>query len=281
MALFPQAPPLLWRHAGALGVPASAPPVAFPPDSSDPEQPGAPAAPSTAAARGCFWQVGVGPLSTRAPAGVTFSPAVVADVRRVPPGKRPVVALDHAGPAGFAFSLQRARGATDAVDARSGRHPAPLSSAEWHALAAAMQDAATMLRAAELDVGLVCDDDGLLHHALSPRSGLDPARGRALFVACLAAVQPTWLALPADDLTPGGLDATACLALAEIAVAHGASCLLASAGTQALPPLQRRQKGKLAVDARLFLVPAIDLARRLRGGAQVWGVVPAVGVSEP
>lgn len=153
------------------------------------------------------------------------------------------VVLDHAGPRASSWMSERAVAATDAPDVVTGRRGRALDDAGWARITEAYAQAAARIPGAVLGI----DEDGLLQHALSPRTGLGMDRALPLVLAIHRACKGCDVALTVEELCPGGLDATDGITIARALVAQGARRIFASGGTDALAPLKRRVKGS---DAR-------------------------------
>jgi hypothetical protein len=184
------------------------------------------------------------------------------------------VLLDHAGPTTAAWSPERAIGAAEIDTALEGRRPRALDEAGWQEITRAFVAGADACRAAGVAWGLALDDDGLLHDALRHA----PDRARAI----AAAVRAPLVALPVEDLAPGGWDATDGIALALALVsatpeAAGATTVVASSGSRAFAPLRWRQKGGTVGSARAALASAAWLVGRLPAHVAIAAIVPFTG----
>ena len=187
-----------------------------------------------------------------------------------------IVVLDHAGPAASRWSLERSVAVDAVCDPVSGRRARAVADSEWSALVSAWKDAARLVRASGRLVGVAVDGDGLLHAALSPLQS--PSRpDRVLEV--LAACAPCIPLLTIEDLAPGGLDASAGVAFARVAImAARATTIMATAGTGWLLPLRDRRKGGSVDETGLALASAGWCMGRV--DASIVGVVrPGVPVA--
>jgi hypothetical protein len=187
------------------------------------------------------------------------------------PDDETVVVLDHAGATTARWSPLRPVAATDAAECSTGRIPRVLDDDEWDAVGRAFAAGALALRKRGRTPIVALDDDGLLHGCLSPLAGPAPVQ-RAL--AVVRACAPCDVLVVIEDLAPGGLDATAGVALARaLATAAGSTTLLATGGTAHLAPLHQRTKGTATDDVGHFLASAAWCVGRVP-----WPVV-AVGAS--
>lgn len=190
--------------------------------------------------------------------------ACVTDDAPLPGVRGEPILLDHAGPRAALWSTARALGASAAPEPSSGRRPRPLDDDGWRDLEHAFALAVQAVRAAGREPVLALDDDGLLHHAISPRTGgapEEPRRARALSLhrAC-GAID---VAVCVEELCPGGSDATDGIELARALCAQGATTVYASAGSHAFPPLRDRVKGGSEGDPALGLCSAAWLVGRV------------------
>jgi hypothetical protein len=191
--------------------------------------------------------------------------------------------LDHAGPRASSWLSERALGPSAAPDVVTGRAPLALDDAGWARIVADFARAAEACRVAGVPFVLGAHDDGLLHSALSPRTGalpsVEPAASDAGIDRVLEihrAVGGGDVILVVEDLCPRGLDATDGIAIARAFVGQGARRIYAAAGTDALPPLRRRVKGTHESDPRHAARAALASAAWLVGrvDAEVVAVVP-------
>lgn len=181
--------------------------------------------------------------------------------------------LDHAGPAAASWAVERPVGVTGRPDPITGRSPRALDDAGWADIVAAFRVAAARCRDAGVAWALALDDDGLLHDALRH------APARAFDV--VAAVKPDVVVMPAEDLSPGGLDATDGIDLARTLVAGGVRHVIASAGCRALPPLRARHKGGTAGSSAALRAAAASAAWLVgRVPVDVEALVPPVDATE-
>lgn len=192
------------------------------------------------------------------------------------------VVLDHAGPAAALWSTDRPKGPSDVEEPRTGRRPRPLDEAEWEALAGRYEEAARSCAGAGVPCVLGVDDDGLLHAALSPRTSpraSDEERlGRLLAIHAAAsrgAGAPIDVVLVVEELCPRGLDPTDGIAAARALAGQGVRRIYASAGTEALPALRHREKGRTAAGSLHALATAAWLPARLASSpVEVVAVIP-------
>lgn len=207
----------------------------------------------------CLWPVAVRADGRRHEGAPCF-----ADGGALPGAPGEPILLDHAGPRAALWSPARALGASDVVEPTTGRRPQPLDEDGWRELERAFAQAAQVVRAAGRVPVLALDDDGLLQHAISPRTGAAADQQRreralALHRAC-GAID---VALCVEELCPGGGDATDGIELARALHAQGAATLYASAGSHAFPPLRDRVKGGSEGDPGLALCSAAWLVGRV------------------
>lgn len=237
--------------------------------------------------------VAVEPLGRRSADAMVVEDALPAIAAARAAGTPVVVVLDHAGPAAALWSSERPRGPAEAPEPRTGRRPRALDDGEWGALGVRYEEAARACAAAGVPCVLGVDDDGLLQAALSPSTSLstspsaagagaagdDDAR-RALVLAIHRAASrgagaPVDVALVVEELCPRGLDPTDGIAAARALVGQGVRRIYASAGTEALPALKHRAKGRTSSGALVALASAAWLPPHLDAGVEVVAVLPA------
>jgi hypothetical protein len=166
-----------------------------------------------------------------------------------------LLVLDHAGPAAARWSTERPVGVAAVPEVRTGRVPRALDDEGWRQITTAFARGAALLRAHGRLPVIALDDDGLLHGCVSPLVMRHPPTGRVL--AVLEACAPCDVLVVVEDLAPGGLDPTAGVAFARVAVAAAqATTLLATAGSAWLAPLHERTKGRSRDDVGHFLASA-------------------------
>lgn len=195
------------------------------------------------------------------------------DVGALPAGA--IAVLDHAGPRASSWLVDRALGPSEAPDVVTGRKSVALDEEGWARITADFARAAEACRAAGVPFVLGAHDDGLLHTALSPRTG-DPEGGLRRLLAIHRAVGGADVVLVVEELCPRGLDASDGIAIARALVAQGAKRIYAAAGTDALPPLRRRVKGSYQSDPRHAARSALASAAWLVGrvDAEIIAVIP-------
>ena len=189
--------------------------------------------------------------------------------------QRAIAVLDHAGPRASAWLIERALGPSEGADVVTGRTSLALDDPGWARITADFARQAEACRAAGIACVLGAHDDGLLHSALSPRSG-DPEGGLRRVLAIHRAVGAGDVVLVVEDLCPRGLDATDGIAIAQALVGQGAKRIYAAAGSDALPPLRRRVKGTHESDPRHAARSALASAAWLLGrvDAEIVAVIP-------
>lgn len=182
--------------------------------------------------------------------GARRADAVVVDEAVIAAWPKDVVAvLDHAGPAAASWLVERPVGPAAVKESTTDRLPRVLDDDGWHAVVAAFANAARAFRDRGVAVAVNVADDGLLHACVSPLMCNPPQVARVVDV--VAACAPCDVVVVVEDLAPGGLDATAGIALCQrlVDVAQ-AKVLYATAGTVRLQPLKDRDKGdSVDVDA--------------------------------
>lgn len=160
-----------------------------------------------------------------------------------------VVVLDHAGPEAGRWQEARALGPADVPAPVSGRRPRALDDAGWDDVIASFARAGAACREHGVALALIgASDDGLLASALSPLGfpGVSDEERRRPLLRALDAVRDAGVevgvVLTVEELAPGGLDPTAGVEIARACVAHGASLVVARAGTAWFPDLRSRPR---------------------------------------
>jgi hypothetical protein len=188
-------------------------------------------------------RIAVSPEGRRSKDAPIFDDDVAADFAAA--GLVPL--LDHAGPAAASWSVERPLGPALVKESGSGRLPLVLDDDGWERVQRSFVDAVVRSRAHGLRPVIAVDDDGLLHAAVSPLMCQPPMPDRVSEL--LRACAPCDVLVVVEDLAPGGIDATAGIALCERFIADAqATTLYATAGTVRLRPLKDRAKGAASVD---------------------------------
>lgn len=137
-------------------------------------------------------------------------------------------------------------------------HPGPWLGSDSSALFAFEKALDYCRHAGFSTVVLGADDDGLLHQALSPRTGFEDFSLRLAYLEPFAALYSRFFyqwgaALTVEELCPAGTDATEGIGIAEALQRWGASFIIGSGGTRDFPPLKWRRKPQTKNDPSRFV----------------------------
>lgn len=127
------------------------------------------------------------------------------------------------------------------------------------------------------------DEDGAWQKILSPRFSQGElversADLRATFEAMAELFDDVWLLLNVEELTPGGMDATDGVMIAQMLEAKGLKNIIATSGSKDFPPLyDRRSTEKKSDQTQDFLSHEPDMAASLwikqHTGLAVWALM--------
>ncbi|MBL92371.1 MAG: hypothetical protein CMH56_11250 [Myxococcales bacterium] len=153
--------------------------------------------------------------------------------------------LDHAGAEASVWCKERALSASSRPSLLTGREPKELQAEDWHAMELLYRNKAKDLVAQGFEHLIFgADADGLIAAATQrhlPHAEALQEHVLSLFAAVKAQAPQVGVALCVEDCAPGGNDAIDGIHWAKAFEKAGASCLIASGGSWAFPPLKERK----------------------------------------